>query len=107
MMDLWVERFKQEALPIVLHECQPERVVLFGSRIKGNADEHSDLDVIIVARMFQTMPFLRRMPFMLKKVRFAKHIDFICYAPEEFDRIKHTSAVLHDALEYGESLPVS
>jgi predicted nucleotidyltransferase len=104
MNDLWIERFKREAMPIVQHECQPEKVVLFGSRVKGEADEHSDLDVIVVAKIFDHIPFLRRMPFLLKKVRFAKHIDFICYSPEEFERIQHTSTVLQDALEYGEVL---
>lgn len=100
--DRWVERFKQEALPIVLRECQPEKVVLFGSRVTGEADEESDLDVIVVSHIFDQIPFIRRMAFMLKKVRFTKHIDFLCYAPQEFERIQHTSAVLQDALQYGE-----
>ena len=100
--DRWVERFKKEALPVVLHECQPEKVVLFGSRVTGEADEESDLDVIVVSKVFEQIPFIRRMAFMLKKVRFTKHIDFLCYAPAEFERIRRTSAVLQDALQYGE-----
>jgi predicted nucleotidyltransferase len=100
--DIWIERFKKEALPVVLHECQPEKVVLFGSRVTGEANEESDLDVIVVAKVFEHIPFIRRMAFMLKKVRFTKHIDFLCYAPGEFERIQRTSAVLQDALQYGE-----
>lgn len=100
--DRWVKRFKKEALPVVLHECQPEKVVLFGSRVMGEANEESDLDVIVVAKIFEHIPFIRRMAFMLKKVRFTKHIDFLCYAPAEFERIQRTSAVLQDALQYGE-----
>ena len=100
--DIWVERFKKEAMPIVLRECQPEKVVLFGSRLKGEANEDSDLDVIVVSKVFENIPFIRRMAFMLKKVRFEKHIDFLCYAPAEFGRIQQTSAVLQDALQHGE-----
>jgi predicted nucleotidyltransferase len=92
--DIWIERFKKEALPVVLHECQPEKVVLFGSRVTDEANKESDLDVIIVAKVFEHIPFIRRMAFMLKKVRFTKHIDFLCYAPAEFERIQKTSAVL-------------
>lgn len=99
--DPWVERFKQEAIPIVLRECHPEKVILFGSRANSSANEDSDLDVIIVAKMFEHIPFLKRMAFMLKKVRFKKHIDFICYAPKEFERIQYSSAVLQDALVHG------
>ena len=39
---------------------------------------------------------------MLKKVRFARHIDFLCYTPAEFERIQQTSAVIQEALQYGE-----
>ncbi len=99
--DPWIERFQQEAMPIVLRECHPEKVILFGSRANGNATEDSDLDVIVVAEMFERIPFLKRMAFMLKKVRFQKHIDFICYAPQEFERIQRSSAVLQDALAHG------
>ena len=102
--DRWVERFKQEALPVVMRECQPEKVVLFGSRVTGEANEESDLDVIVVSTIFTSIPFIKRMAFMLKKVRFTKHIDFLCYAPQEFERILRTSAVLQDALLHGEDL---
>ena len=105
--DMWVERFKTKAMPIVLHTCQPERVVLFGSQITGEAQEDSDLDVIIVSPIFEHIPFLRRMPFMLKTVRFEKHIDFLCYAPAEFRKIRQSSAVLQDALQYGEVIYTS
>ena len=105
--DIWVERFKTEAMPIVLHECQPEQVVIFGSRITGEAQEDSDLDVIVVSKIFERIPFIRRMAFMLKKVQFEKHIDFLCYAPAEFGRIQHASAILQDALQYGEVIYTS
>lgn len=105
--DHWIERFKTEALPIVVQECHPEQVVLFGSRIRGDAREESDLDVVIVSHIFERVPFIRRMAFMLKKVRFEKHIDFLCYAPEEFSKIQQTSAIVQDALRYGEIIYTS
>lgn len=93
---------KHEALPVVLREYYPEKVLLFGSRVMGEANEESDLDVIVVSNVFESIPFIRRMAFMLKKVRFAKHIDFLCYAPTEFERIQQTSTVIQDTLQYGE-----
>ncbi|OEU50492.1 MAG: hypothetical protein BA871_11270 [Desulfuromonadales bacterium C00003096] len=83
-------------------ELNPEKILLFGSRIKGTADENSDIDVIVVSNAFATIPFIERMSLILKMIRFPKHIDFICYSPEEFDRLKNKSSVLMDALENGE-----
>jgi predicted nucleotidyltransferase len=100
--DTWLERFKREALPKLIAELKPEKILLFGSRIKGTADESSDIDVIVVSNAFANIPFIERMPLILKMIRFPKHIDFICYSSEEFERIKNKSSVLMDALETGE-----
>ena len=44
------------------------------------------------------------MPLLLKQFEFPHHIDYICYTPEEFERIKDTSSLIIDALEYGENI---
>ena len=100
--DTWLERFKREVLPKLIAEFKPEKILLFGSRIKGTADENSDIDVIVVSNAFANIPFIERMSLILKMIRFPKHIDFICYSPEEFARLKNKSSVLMDALENGE-----
>ncbi len=99
--DFWLEKFKREAIPKIKEAYSPEKVLIFGSRIKGNADEDSDIDVIIVSDLFRDIPFIDRMPLLLKLVRFPIHIDFICYTPDEFERIKDKSSVVMDALETG------
>ncbi len=100
--DTWLERFKREVLPKLIAEFKPEKILLFGSRIKGTADENSDIDVIVVSNAFANIPFIERMSLILKMIRFPKHIDFICYSPEEFAILKNESSVLMDALENGE-----
>jgi predicted nucleotidyltransferase len=101
MVDPWIEKFKQQALPIIIREIRPEQCILFGSRARNSATNESDIDVILVARFFENIPFTKRMSYLLKLVRFEKHIDFLCYSPEEFERNKKTSAVIGDALSYG------
>lgn len=103
--DPLVERFKAEAIPILKREYNPQSIILFGSRVTGNAREGSDLDVILVSESFTAIPFVRRMALVARKVRFPVHVDFLCYAPDEFERVKKTSSVLQDALGYGELIP--
>lgn len=106
MNNFWIEKFKNEALPKLIHDFKPETILLFGSHVKATANEDSDIDVIIVSKAFSNIPFLKRMPMILKKVRFEKHIDYICYSPKEFQKIKNRSSVVMDALEYGEYMEV-
>ncbi len=102
--DKWIERFKKEILPGIIKEYNVKKLLLFGSRVKGTQDKNSDLDVIIVSDSFQNIPFINRMSHVLKRFRFAKHIDYLCYTPEEFESIKENSSLLIDALEYAENI---
>lgn len=99
--DHWVEKFLNESLPKIVEVVKPSLLVIFGSRARGEAGEGSDLDVIVVSNFFQGTPFLKRMPLLLKLVRFEKHIDFLCYTEDEFERIKHTSSTVNAALKEG------
>ncbi|MCK4761822.1 MAG: nucleotidyltransferase domain-containing protein [Candidatus Aminicenantes bacterium] len=99
--DSWVKRFKKEILPHLISDFEPERVIVFGSRITGQAREESDIDIVIISDFFENIPFLKRMPLVLRKRRFTKHVDYICYTPAEFQRLKTRSTLLMEALENG------
>lgn len=99
MADIWIERFRKEALPRILEEIKPARVLLFGSRATGDAREESDLDVIVISDHFRDVRFLKRMEMLLKIARFPKHVDYLCYTPEEFERIKGTSSLIQIAMK--------
>jgi predicted nucleotidyltransferase len=102
--DRWIQRFKKEVLPVLLSEFEPETVIIFGSRITGNATEDSDIDVVLAAESFKEIPFIKRMPMVLRRARFDKHVDYICYTPREFQNLKNKSSLLMDALENGEKV---
>jgi predicted nucleotidyltransferase len=99
MTDTWVERYRKEVLPKLAAALTPSSILLFGSRVSGNARPESDLDVIIVAEAFAGIPFVRRMAYVLGLARFPKHVDYLCYTREEFVRIKESSSVVQSALQ--------
>lgn len=99
MADHLIKKYQKEALPILLKEFSPIEVLFFGSRVKGVAEKDSDIDIIIVSSVFENIKFVKRMPLVLKKVRFPKHVDYLCYTQEEYDKIKEESAIIKDALK--------
>jgi predicted nucleotidyltransferase len=105
-MDHLIEKFRREALPKLMEEFKADKVILFGSRAKGNARQGSDIDLIVISPLFEGIPFIRRMSAVLKKVPFPSHVDYICYTREEFDRIKDASSVIMDARERSVELTV-
>lgn len=70
-----------------LRAYQPEKIILFGSAARGDADEHSDLDVVLVKET--------RDSFVQRGIDAARHIrlgvgavDILVYTPEEFRRMQ-------------------
>ncbi|HFE62825.1 MAG TPA: nucleotidyltransferase domain-containing protein [Caldithrix sp.] len=104
MNDVWVKKFIRESLPQVIKKFKPDKIILFGSRATGEARQESDIDIIIVSSAFANIPFLKRMPMVLRNIKFDKHIDFICYSPQEFQRMKKKSSIVMEALEQGQFL---
>ncbi|MDI6690003.1 MAG: nucleotidyltransferase domain-containing protein [Actinomycetota bacterium] len=101
LTDPWANRFVHKALPLIRKEFSPQKVIIFGSRAKGKARKESDLDVILVSSTFKDVKFLKRMPMVLRKIPFPKHIDYICYTPEELESLKDSSIILDEALKEG------
>lgn len=99
MKDRWIERFVKEAVPNIVKEINPSQIIIFGSRARGDAEESSDIDVIVVSDYFKGIPFLRRMPILLRLIKFEKHVDFLCYTEDEFEDIKEESIVVSNALK--------
>ena len=65
----------------LLQDYDPERIILFGSRARGDADEHSDYDLVVIKRT--TRPFLQRMRGMVPYlVAFGRPAEILVYTPE-------------------------
>ena len=105
-MDRLIEKFRREALPKLMEEFKPDKVILFGSRVRGGARKDSDIDLIVIAPSFKGIPFIKRMPLVLRKVSFPSHVDYICYTREEYENIKDASSVIMDARETSVELAV-
>ena len=65
-------------------KIEPERIVLFGSRVAGGGDEYSDLDLLIIAPS-QDRPLDRRLKVrrLLREFDASIGLDILFYTPEE------------------------
>lgn len=78
----------REAFVPVLKKAGARKAILFGSYSRGDADEFSDVDLIIIAD--SRRPFLERgKDYMdLWKVSPIKAMDVLIYTPEEFTKMQ-------------------
>ena len=82
-------------------ELNPEKIILFGSRARGDEWKRSDYDFIIVSSKFKDMHWLKRISKIVRWWDVIADIDILPYTPKEFEDKKKNSSVVRSALKYG------
>jgi predicted nucleotidyltransferase len=96
-----IERFRGEVLPCLRRRFAPERVIVFGSRARGDAIEHSDLDVLVVAGAFRDVPWLERAPTVTLDCDIRFGVELLCYTPDKFERKREEWGIVRTAVREG------
>lgn len=78
-----------------------EKIILFGSYARGEYDEHSDVDLILVSKNFEGKKFHSRFKGLWLKWKFGLPVDFIPLTPREFERQKKRVSIVSEALKEG------
>jgi predicted nucleotidyltransferase len=92
---------------LALHDSlEAGRVLLFGSRARGDNQGDSDFDFIIISPRFEGMHLLRRASGIHEIWWYAGGqgaMDLICLTPQEFEEARHrislVAAVLPEAID--------
>jgi predicted nucleotidyltransferase len=99
--DPLIRRFLRLYLPRIRKAVAPQEVWVFGSRVRGDALEGSDLDVVVVARAFGAQDWPDRAAAILRDADVTHNIEFLCYTPEEFARKRKELGIVNAAVEEG------
>jgi predicted nucleotidyltransferase len=92
-----------KAIVGALRPYRPQKIVLFGSRARGDADVESDLDLIIIKET--PARFLDRLGEVYDLLAGFGNIDILVYTPQEVtDMLARGNAFLEDALAEGITL---
>ena len=85
----------------IVEVADPERIVLFGSAVRGNMDANSDLDLLIIKDGADPLDLMARVYRRLHGVGAA--VDAVVVSSDEVERFKDSHAlVIKPALQEGE-----
>lgn len=83
------EKTIQEAAGRLVEKFHPDRIILFGSYARGTADEHSDVDFLVITRAAERVNRRRLMSEMDQALRgLALARDIVILTPDEFEEDK-------------------
>jgi len=93
----------REYVEEVVKVLNPRLIVLFGSFARGDVNEGSDIDLIVVADFQEE--FLDRITLLMKMNRFRLPIEPIGYTPVEFEDMRtRRNTFIEEALQTGRIL---
>lgn len=75
------------------------KIILFGSRATNKFRSDSDRDLIIVSSDFEGLNFFKRCAKMYDYWELDLPVDFLCYTPEEFNKLKRQISIVKEAVE--------
>jgi hypothetical protein len=95
-----IEKIKEE-IKKFKEKIGADKLIIFGSFARGNFNEHSDIDVLIVSKKFRGKRFYDRLKGLWLKWPLDLPADFICYTPEEFEKLKKEVSIVSEAIGEG------
>lgn len=87
-----------------LKKYNPEKIIIFGSYVRGEMDEYSDLDFVVIKKTKKR--FIRRLIEVAKLIdNDLGQVDVFVYTPEEFQRmIEYENPFIEQVLKEGKVL---
>lgn len=92
-----VRKFKKN----INKSIKVDKVILFGSRAKGNFHRYSDFDLIIVSSEFKGIPWYKRPAKLYAMWNEDYPLEILCYTPEEISRRMGKIGIVSEAIKKG------
>lgn len=93
----WIDRF----VAAVTDRYAPEKILLFGSRARGDHLVESDVDILIVSKKFEGINWLKRISDVSLHWDGMVTLEPLCYTPAEFEEKKRMIGIVSQAVKEG------
>ena len=71
----------------IVREYQPDKIILFGSWARGDASDHSDIDLLVISDREKRLPrYKRGLDVRLLLSQFSSPKDILFYTHEDVER---------------------
>ena len=86
---------------VVKNQINVKRLILFGSRARGDNFVTSDFHFVLVSDDLSGVPFTRRAAHLYDAWDSSRDLEVLCYTPEEWRRLKGNRGILLNAQREG------
>lgn len=88
-------------LNFIRRKYHPEKIILFGSRARGDHLKGSDIDLLIISQAFKCMDWRERIIGAFGRWDKRQMLEPICLTPEEFEERRKQLGIIQQAAKEG------
>ena len=86
-------------LDVIVDTIAPKKVILFGSRARGDASQNSDYDICIIQENLKNeREISRKVNYRLLREDINHAVDFVIASPETWDRKCNTIGLVYKSI---------
>jgi len=83
------------------HDLTVTEAYVFGSRVRDDYGDESDVDLVVVSPDFEGLPSYKRAKEFYKEWQYPPDLEVKCYTPGEFESLKDRVSIARTAAEEG------
>lgn len=96
-----MHKYLKKLLVKIKKKFNIKKVILFGSRAKGDYFLDSDVDLLLVSPDFEGIFFSDRIGDIIYEWEGPVDLEPLCYTPEEFEKKKKKIGIVKEAIKTG------
>ena len=82
---------------IIKRQIPISKMLLFGSQASGKTHQWSDVDLIVVSKKFMRKRSFKRANKLYDSWFIDCPVDFLCYTPDEFNKLRKQATIVREA----------
>lgn len=88
-------------LKFIRKKYNPEKIILFGSRARGDHLKESDIDLLIISKAFKGLDWRERIVGAFGRWDKKQMLEPICLTPWEFEKRRQQLGIIRQAAKEG------
>jgi predicted nucleotidyltransferase len=84
----------------IVSTISPKKIILFGSRARGDHSEDSDYDILlIIDKSFKRIDLISSLYSALRQTDLTKNVDFLTISSDRYDELKSDVGYIYKTIE--------
>ncbi|MDR1871820.1 MAG: nucleotidyltransferase domain-containing protein [Deltaproteobacteria bacterium] len=84
----------------IVSTVSPKKIILFGSRARGDHNEDSDYDILLIMdTSFNRIDLISSLYSALRQTDLTKNIDFLAISSDRYDELKSDIGYIYKVIE--------